>query len=63
MAKKEQGIVAIYSYLDTLTDTIKEIKGKPEFAGHETYTPTSYHEIEHAYGFKSSPLFHPKIGL
>jgi len=56
MAKKEQGIVAIYSYLDTLTDTIKEIKGKPEFKGHECFTPTSYHEIEHAYGFKSSPV-------
>lgn len=56
MAKKEQGIVAIFSYLDDLTDTIKKIKGKPEYAGHECFTPTSYHEIEHAYGFKSSPL-------
>lgn len=56
MANKEQGIVAIFSYLDQLTDAIKDIKHKPEFSGHETFSPTSYHEIESAYDFKPSPV-------
>jgi hypothetical protein len=54
--KKEQGIVAVFSYLDDLCNAIKDIKNKPEFKGHETFSPTSYHEIEHAYDFKASPV-------
>lgn len=56
MAKKEQGIVAVFSYLDDLTKAIKDIKNRPDFKGHETFSPTSYHEIEHAYDFKTSPV-------
>ncbi|MDA9951737.1 DUF3341 domain-containing protein, partial [Oligoflexaceae bacterium] len=56
MSNEERGIVAIFSYLDQLTDAIKSIKGRPDFEGHETFSPTSYHEIEQAYDFKASPL-------
>jgi len=56
MHKHEKGIIAIYEYLDHVVDAIKKMKGRPEFRGHELYSPTSYHEIEHAYDFKPSPV-------
>lgn len=49
MSQHKKGLVASFQYLDDFCDAIKSIKGKPEFRGHEIYSPTSYHELmEHA---------------
>lgn len=51
MAKKKQtdGVMAIYKYLDDFMHVLSEIDSKKAFAGHEIYSPTSYHEVvEHA---------------
>ena len=50
------GILAVFQYLDHLTDAIEKIKGRSDFAGHEIFSPTSYHEIEHACDFKPSAV-------
>ena len=43
------GVMAIFQYLDEFMEVLKKIEGKGEFAGHEIYTPVSYHEVvEHA---------------
>lgn len=52
----ERGVLAVYKYLDDLTDAISEIRGKSEFHGYEIFSPTSYHEIEHAAGYETSPV-------
>lgn len=47
--KHKEGVLAIFQYLDDFTEVLGKIEKKSEFAGHEIYTPTSYHEvIEHA---------------
>lgn len=47
--KPTEGVMAIFQYLDEFTEVLAKIETKSEFAGHEIYTPTSYHEvIEHA---------------
>ena len=56
MSIQEQGIVGIFSYLDDFTGAIEKIKNRGDFADHELYSPTSYHEIEHACGYKPSPV-------
>lgn len=55
-ANPDQGVIAIFKYLDVVCATIEKIRERSEFAGHEVFTPTSYHEIEHACGFGSSPV-------
>ncbi len=52
----ESGVLAVYKYLDQVVDVMEKIKGRADFAGHEVFSPTSYHEIEHAGGFGSSPV-------
>ena len=52
----ERGILAVFKYLDDLTHAMEVVRGRADFAGHEVFTPTSYHEIEHAAGFTSSPV-------
>lgn len=52
----EKGIIAVFKYLDDLTKAMTEIKGRADFNGHEVFSPTSYHEIEHAAGFRPSPV-------
>ena len=52
----ETGTLVIFSYLDTLCNAIEQIKSKPEFADYEVFSPTSYHEIEHACGYSFSPV-------
>lgn len=43
------GVLAIFQYLDEFTEVLGKIEKKKEFAGHEIYSPTSYHEVvEHA---------------
>jgi hypothetical protein len=44
-ATHKKGIVASFQYFDDFLDSIKAIKGKPEFRGHEIYSPCSYHEL------------------
>ena len=59
MATKEsmdQGVIGIFRYLDTLCGAIEKIRERGDFAGHEIFSPTSYHEIEHACGFGPSPV-------
>ncbi len=58
MAKSnpDQGIIAIFRHLDTVCDAIQKVRQRPDFAGHEVFSPTSYHEIEHACGFGASPV-------
>ncbi len=57
MSARENGILAIFKYLDDLTKAMREIKGRAEFSGHVVYSPTSYHEIEHAAGLEdTSPV-------
>lgn len=54
--KSDQGIIAIFKYLDVVCDAIERVRERPDFEGHEVFTPTSYHEIEHACGFGASPV-------
>ena len=56
MSEHKQGVLAIYEYLDHVCNAIKDIRSKPEYADYEVYSPTSYHEIEHACGFGFSPV-------
>ena len=51
-----QGVVAIFKYLDHLTSAMERIGNDERFSGHEVYSPTSYHEIEHAANFPPSPV-------
>jgi len=52
----ESGVLAVYKYLDEVTGVMGKIKGRADFAGFEVFSPTSYHEIEHAGDFGSSPV-------
>jgi hypothetical protein len=54
--KSGSGILAIFKYLDQLTSTMERIGNDERFAGHEVFSPTSYHEIEHAAHFAPSPV-------
>ena len=52
----KSGILAVYQYLDDLTATVKKVRELPAFKDYEIYSPTSYHEIEHAAGYTDSPV-------
>ena len=54
--KTDDGVIAIFKYLDVVCDAIERIRERTDFAGHEVLSPTSYHEIEHACGFGASPV-------
>ncbi len=56
MSKKQTGIVANYQYLDEFCTAIETVRERDDFTGFEAFSPTSYHEIEHASGFKPSPV-------
>jgi hypothetical protein len=53
---QESGVLAVYKYLDDLIDVMEAMKSRGDFQGHEVFSPTSYHDIEHAGGFSSSPV-------
>jgi hypothetical protein len=53
---QQSGILAIFPYLDDLVHAMEKIRGQAEFHDHEVFSPTSYHEIEHAAGFSGSPV-------
>lgn len=50
------GVFAVFKYLDDTCNVIEKIRDRQDFRGHEVFTPTSYHEIEHASNFGSSPV-------
>lgn len=50
------GVVAIFQYLDHLTNAMEKIHSRNDFTGHVVFSPTSYHEIEHAAHFSPSPV-------
>jgi hypothetical protein len=54
--RTDKGVIAIYQYLDTFCEAIEKVRVREDFAGHECFSPTSYHEIEHASGFGPSPV-------
>ena len=56
MSKQPGGILAIYKYLDQLVDAMEKARGRDDFKGHEVFSPTSYHEIEHAGHFGASAV-------
>ena len=56
MSESKQGIFAVFKYLDHVCDAIEKVKDREDCEGHEIFSPTSYHEIEQAAGFKSSPV-------
>lgn len=56
MSKRPGGILAVFQYLDDLTDAIEKMRGKTGFADHEIFSPTSYHEIEHATDYAPSAV-------
>lgn len=43
--KASHGIVAIFKYLDDVTQAMEKIKHDKLFADHELFSPTSYHEL------------------
>lgn len=53
---RSKGILAIYQYLDHVCEAIEKVRDRDDFAGHEVFSPTSYHELEHASGFGASPV-------
>lgn len=54
--KYPSGILAVFSYLDDLTNAMEKIHDRGDFDNHDVYSPTSYHEIEHAGNFGSSAV-------
>ena len=56
MKKRPGGILAVFRYLDHLTNAMEKARERSDFEGHEVFSPTSYHEIEHAMGDPSSPV-------
>lgn len=53
---KDKGVLGVFRYLDTVCDAIEKLRERSDFAGHEVFTPTSYHEIEHSCGYGPSPV-------
>jgi hypothetical protein len=53
---QQSGILAVFKYLDDVTHAMEKIRGHADFHDHEVFSPTSYHEIEHAAGFTDSPV-------
>ena len=53
---QSKGILALFKHLDTVCHAIEKVKGRHDFKDHEVYSPTSYHEIEHACAYAPSPV-------
>lgn len=52
----ERGILAIFKHLDVLCAAIEKARERQDFAEYEVFSPTSYHELEHACAFPPSPV-------
>lgn len=53
---QEKGVVAVFQYLDDFCTALEKIKERSDFRDAEAFSPTSYHEIEHAAEYKPSPV-------
>ena len=53
---RQEGIVARFHYLDDFCHALDRMRALPEFTDSESFSPTSYHEIEHAAHLKPSPV-------
>jgi molybdopterin-containing oxidoreductase family membrane subunit len=53
---QQNGILAMFKHLDTVCHAVEKVKGRTDFKDHEVYSPTSYHEIEHACAYAPSPV-------
>jgi hypothetical protein len=53
---RSKGVLALYKHLDTVCEAVEKVKGRSDFSQHEVYSPTSYHEIEHACAYGPSPV-------
>ena len=53
---QSKGILALFKHLDTTCQAIEKVKGRHDFKDHEVFSPTSYHEIEHACAYAPSPV-------
>jgi hypothetical protein len=56
MSYNKSGFVAVFKYLDHLTNAMEKTKGRAEFEGHEIFTPCPYHEIFHVLDYKPSAV-------
>ncbi len=46
---EKPGVMAIFQYFDQFTEVLEKIQTEKKFAGHEIYSPVSYHELmDHA---------------
>jgi len=52
----QKGVVAVFEYLDDFCHVLEKIKDRADFRDAETFSPTSYHEIEHSAGYKPSAV-------
>ncbi|MBI2601492.1 MAG: DUF3341 domain-containing protein [Deltaproteobacteria bacterium] len=59
--KERKGIVAVFRYLDKVSDAVKHMHRNKQFRDHVIYSPTSYHELmehgEKVYGFSEVRWF------
>jgi hypothetical protein len=56
MSHNPAGTLAVFKYLDHLTNAIEQINGRADFENFEVFTPCPYHEIFHALNFKTSDV-------
>jgi len=55
MSHKESGVLAMFSYLDVVTEALNKISDREEFHNHVCYSHTSYHELMHVAEEKWGP--------
>ena len=53
---QSKGVLALFQHLDTFCEVIEKVKSRNDFKDHEFYSPTSYHEVEHACAYAPSPV-------
>ena len=51
--RSDIGILAVFRYLDDFCKAIETVRVRDDFLLYEAFSPTSYHEVEHASGFGS----------
>lgn len=51
---QRQGVYALFSYLDDAIGAIERLRGNHSGLKFDVYTPTYYHELEEALGYKPS---------
>jgi molybdopterin-containing oxidoreductase family membrane subunit len=56
MASTNKGILAVFQYLDDFCKALEKMKDRADFRDAESFSPTSYHEIEHSAHLAPSPV-------